>query len=151
MLMNYLSLQTPIGYCTVYEENNSIVRLVFGKETGGNFTPLLRQAINELGEYFAGERRYFEIPLAPKGTPFRQNVWNTVFKVGYGNTQSYKQIAEQIHNPYAVRAVGNACHHNPIPIFIPCHRIIGKNHNLIGYAGGLKTKEFLLELEQKCL
>ncbi|MGL6225357.1 MAG: methylated-DNA--[protein]-cysteine S-methyltransferase [Thermoguttaceae bacterium] len=112
-------------------------------------TDLLKRAVQELEEYFGGKRRLFDLPLAPSGTPFMQKVWNQLIQVPFGQTATYRDIAEQIGNPKAVRAVGGANHRNPIPIFIPCHRIIGTNGKLIGYAGGLGIKKYLLDLEQK--
>lgn len=112
-------------------------------------TDFLKQVVRELEEYFLGKRRVFDLPLAPSGTPFMQKVWNRLIQVPFGQTATYRDIAEQIGNSQAVRAVGGANHRNPIPIFIPCHRIIGTNGKLIGYAGGLDIKKYLLDLEQK--
>lgn len=110
-------------------------------------TLLLRRAARQLEEYFAGKRTIFDLPLAPQGTPFQQDVWHALCTVPYGKTASYGQIAARIGRPKACRAVGMANHTNPIPIFIPCHRIIGANGNLTGYGGGLDIKRALLALE----
>ena len=110
-------------------------------------TPLLLEACRQLREYFAGQRRSFQLPLAPQGTPFQQQVWQALAEIPYGETRTYGEIAEAIGRKGASRAVGAANHRNPLPIFIPCHRVIGANGSLTGYAGGLETKRFLLALE----
>ena len=112
-------------------------------------TPLLRQAAAELAAYFAGDLREFTVPLAPKGTPFQQKVWTALREIPYGETRSYKEIAAMVGNEKACRAVGMANNRNPLPIFIPCHRVVGTNGKLVGYAGGLDVKTFLLELEKE--
>jgi len=112
-------------------------------------TTLINEAFSQLNAYLAGERREFSLPLAPRGTVFMQTVWQALCAVPYATTASYKDIALAINNPKAVRAVGQANHKNPIPIFIPCHRIIGSNGKLVGYSGGLDIKEFLLTLEKR--
>ncbi len=105
------------------------------------------QAKRQLTEYFAGERREFDLPLAPQGTPFQLAVWQALLTIPYGATCSYRDIAEQVGNVKAVRAVGGANGRNPLPIVVPCHRVIGSNGKLTGFGGGLDTKEFLLSLE----
>jgi methylated-DNA-[protein]-cysteine S-methyltransferase len=112
-------------------------------------TSLINEAFSQLNAYFAGELKQFSLPLAPIGTDFMQTVWKALLDVPYGETASYKQIAEKMGNPKAVRAVGMANNKNPLPIFIPCHRIIGSNGKLVGYAGGLEMKENLLNLEKQ--
>ena len=112
-------------------------------------TPLLRQAAAELREYFEGERKIFTIPLAPKGTPFQQRVWAALREIPYGATRSYKELAIAVGNEKACRAVGMANNRNPLPIFIPCHRVVGSDGKLVGYAGGLDAKKHLLELEKE--
>ncbi len=114
-------------------------------------SPLRAQAEQELNEYFAGLRQTFEIPLAPTGTPFQQAVWDALLDIPFGETRSYGQIAAAIGKPNTARAVGGACHNNPIAIIIPCHRVVGANGNLTGYAGGLSLKEYLLQHEQNYL
>ena len=109
--------------------------------------PILR----ELREYLAGEREVFAISLDIQGTSFQQSVWKAIRQVPYGKTTSYEEIARQIRRPKATRAVGQAVGANPVPIFIPCHRIIGKDGSLTGYGGGLPLKERLLALEQGSL
>ena len=110
-------------------------------------TPLLAEAMRQLAEYFAGERREFELPLVPEGTPFMRRVWAELVKVPYGATATYGEIAERIGNPGGSRAVGLANNRNPIASIIPCHRIIGSSGKLVGYAGGVELKERLLALE----
>ena len=114
-----------------------------------NATPLLKEAFRQLDEYLDGKRQGFDLPLAPQGTPFQQKVWQALQTIPYGETRSYKQIAEQIGNPLGCRAVGMANNKNPIGIIIPCHRVIGANGKLVGYAGGLDLKTQLLNLEKK--
>ncbi|HEY5849572.1 MAG TPA: methylated-DNA--[protein]-cysteine S-methyltransferase [Lysobacter sp.] len=108
---------------------------------------LLRITAQQLDEYFAGERQHFEIPLAPRGTPFQCGVWQTLADIPYGETISYAQLAQRVGKPSAVRAVGAANGRNPLPLVLPCHRVIGSNGSLTGFGGGLPTKQFLLQLE----
>jgi methylated-DNA-[protein]-cysteine S-methyltransferase len=107
----------------------------------------LDEACRQLDDYFAGRRRCFDLPLAPVGTPFQQEVWRALLEIPYGRTSSYSQLAAHIGRPQAVRAVGTANGANPIAIIIPCHRVIGRDGSLTGYAGGLPRKELLLRLE----
>lgn len=111
-------------------------------------TSVILKAEQELKEYFSGNRREFSVSVHPTGTEFQRNVWHALCDIPYGETRSYKDIAAAIGNPRACRAVGMANHHNPIMIFIPCHRVIGADGSLTGYAGGLDGKEALLELER---
>src|SRR5690606_4653700 len=109
----------------------------------------LREARDQLNAYFAGTRRTFDLELDLRGTPFQRKVWDELARIPYGETRSYKQVAEAIGHPSAVRAVGMANHHNPVSIIIPCHRVIGSDGRLTGYGGGLEIKTFLLELEER--
>lgn len=111
-------------------------------------TALLREAVQQLHAYLAGRLQSFHLPLAPHGTPFQQNVWAALCTIPYGETRSYKQVAEMLGNPKACRAVGMANNRNPIAVIIPCHRVIGANGTLVGYGGGLLLKKRLLELER---
>ena len=111
-------------------------------------TELLSMATIQLDEYFQGKRTVFSLPFKLTGTPFQLAVWKELQNIPYGKTTSYKEIAQKINKPKAYRAVGMANNKNPLPIIIPCHRVIGSNGKLIGYAGGLKLKNYLLELEQ---
>jgi methylated-DNA-[protein]-cysteine S-methyltransferase len=107
----------------------------------------LDRARVQLEEYFSGNRKQFDLPLAPQGTPFQQEVWHTLATIPYGETISYAQLAQRIGKPTAMRAVGAANGRNPLPIVLPCHRVIGADGSLTGFGGGLPTKQFLLELE----
>ena len=119
----------------------------------GEETPLLSEARRQLLAYLAGDLRAFDLPLAPAGTDFQREVWRALEAVPYGRTRTYGEIAAAVGRPKAVRAVGQANHVNPLPIFIPCHRVVGKNGALTGYAGGLDLKGALLALEsgKECL
>lgn len=109
---------------------------------------LLCLAAQQLREYLSGGRRTFSLPLAPRGTPFQRAVWRALCDIPYGQTRSYAQVAAAVGNPRAARAVGMACNRNPIGILIPCHRVVGANGALTGYAGGMDKKAALLELER---
>lgn len=108
---------------------------------------VLKETVKQLDEYFKGNRKIFDLPLSPNGTAFMQSVYKALLKIPYGKTVSYKDVAMAIGNDKACRAVGNANNKNPIAIIIPCHRVIGHNGKLVGYAGGLDTKKALLSLE----
>lgn len=151
--MASLVMASPIGRLELEEENAALVAVRFdarspveGPERHGS--PVLLQAFRELGEYFAGQRRVFTVPLAPRGTLFQQRVWDRVALVEWGRTSTYAAIAEVVGlGPGASRAVGAANGANPLPIFIPCHRIVGSDGSLTGYAGGLERKATLLRIE----
>ena len=113
----------------------------------GAETPLLVRAREALLSYLAGERQGLDLPLAPVGTDFQRSVWTALKAIPYGQTRTYGEIAAAIGRPKAVRAVGQANHHNPLPIFLPCHRVVGSGGTLTGYAGGLEMKKALLTLE----
>lgn len=143
---------TRIGRIAIAEEGGALTSLYF--DTDPNFpkadgleSPLLARAFEQLEEYLSGKRKIFELPIAPAGTPFMQAVWQALTLIPWGETRSYQQIAETVGNPKACRAVGMANNRNPLPIFIPCHRVIGKDGNPVGYGGGLSLKNYLLELE----
>ncbi|CZQ88453.1 ogt: methylated-dna--[protein]-cysteine s-methyltransferase [Trichococcus palustris] len=114
-------------------------------------TPLLLEADRQLQEYFRGKRQTFDLPLAAQGTPFQMKVWEALRQVPYGETRSYKEIAAAVDNPKGMRAIGMANNRNPIAIITPCHRVIGTNGKLVGYAGGLALKGYLLDLEAKAV
>lgn len=144
--------QTVLGKIGITENGTAITSLFFCEDShpldrNMEETPLLKEAAKQLEEYFMGKRKAFTLPLAPSGTEFQQKVWQALQTIPYGETRSYKQIAELIGNPKASRAVGMANNKNPIAIVIPCHRVIGANGRLVGYAGGLNIKEHLLKLE----
>ncbi len=145
--------QTDIGEIGIAENGQAITNIYFQGESVPkdmvlNETNLIKEAIRQLNSYFAGELKKFELPLAPEGTEFMRSVWKALCEIPYGKTFSYKDIAQNIGNPKAVRAVGNANNRNPIPIIIPCHRVIGSNGKLVGYGGGLGIKKYLLDLEK---
>lgn len=108
---------------------------------------ITRLAARQLAEYFAGARRQFDLPLDPRGTPFQRTVWQALVSIQYGDTISYAQLAQRVGKPSAVRAVGAANGRNPLPLVLPCHRVIGSDGSLTGFGGGLPTKEFLLRME----
>ena len=108
---------------------------------------VLQAAEAQLGEYFAGTRRAFDLPLAPRGTDFQLRVWWELARIPFGQTISYAQLAQRLDNPNGTRAVGAANGRNPLPIVLPCHRVIGADGALTGFGGGLPTKDFLLRLE----
>ena len=110
---------------------------------------VLEQTKRELDEYFAGKRKSFDIPLHPVGTDFQQQVWQALLEIPYGETRTYKEIAESVNNLKGVRAVAQAIGANGMSILIPCHRVIGTNHSLTGYAGGIEAKRLLLDIESK--
>lgn len=145
--------QTAIGLIEIVENGESVTGLFFHPANPPfpfcEENALTRQAILELDEYLAGERRIFTIPVQPSGTEFQKKVWRALCRIPYGETRSYGQIARAVGNPKACRAVGMANNRNPISIVIPCHRVIGADGSLTGYGGGLKIKEKLLELERK--
>lgn len=141
--------ETPIGILGISADENGITAIVFdGENLQGDDNIYLKNARAQLSEYFSGKRRSFDIPLSLKGTGFQQKVWRELMKIPYGETRSYSSIAEAIGNPRAVRAVGMANNRNPVPIIIPCHRVVGKDGSLVGYAGGLEIKKYLIELEK---
>ena len=113
----------------------------------GGDNEVLQATEAQLGEYFAGARRDFDLPLSPQGTDFQLQVWRELARIPFGATISYAQLAQRIGNPEAVRAVGAANGRNPLPIVLPCHRVIGADGALVGFGGGLPTKQFLLRLE----
>lgn len=151
-MKNYIYYDAPFGKLTLISEENHLTGLYFDEiEVDGEHieTPLLKEAIQQLSEYFSGERKKFNIPLKLKGTDFQMKCWDGLQTIPYGETRSYQDMARYAGNKKAVRAVGGANHNNPISIIVPCHRVIGKNGKLVGFGGGLSTKEFLLELEEK--
>lgn len=152
--MKAFMYETIIGRIGIAEKDNGIARVYFGTDRIADGievveTELISEAASQLREYLDGRRREFSLPLSPSGTDFMKDVWRQLQEIPYGSTASYKEVAERIGRPRAVRAVGRANNLNPIPIFIPCHRVIGSNGKLVGYAGGLDLKKHLLDLESK--
>ena len=155
----YTQLPSPIGRLLLVGDDRGLRQIVFS-ENGRAAPPnpdwkqdsaALDEPIRQLRAYFAGEIEAFDLALAPDGTPFQQKVWNELCRIPYGQTISYGDLARRIGNPNASRAVGLANGSNPIPIVIPCHRVIGSNGKLTGYGGGLPVKEKLLALERRQL
>ena len=153
-MKNMIYYKSPIGNLIIMEEENAIIKLCFKEQEITNIkdiqefeTPLLKKAKKQLEEYFEGKRKKFDLALRLNGTSFQNKVWKALLNIPYAKTCSYKDIAKNIGNENASRAVGNANNKNPLPIFIPCHRVIGANKKLVGYAGGLDLKERLLDLE----
>jgi methylated-DNA-[protein]-cysteine S-methyltransferase len=157
-MKTYVIPESPVGMLTLAaDDDGRLSRLEFGEwspqvraaevvhvaEADGVIAETLRQ----LDEYFAGTRREFDVPLAPRGTPFQLAVWDALRTIPYGETTSYGEIARSVGRPNAVRAVGQANGRNPIAIIVPCHRVIGSDRSLTGYGGGMERKEYLLRLE----
>ena len=144
-------IQSPIGPLTLTGTEDALTRLSFGggQAGAGSPSPALELAARELEEYFAGVRREFTVPLAPVGTAFQLAVWSALREIPYGATASYRDIAVRLGKPGGAVAVGQANSRNPIPIIIPCHRVIGAGGQLVGYTGGLEIKRFLLRLEER--
>lgn len=154
--MNLYYYETELGQIAIGEHEGRLRAFFFpGEPAPENAeireTALLKGAARQLREYLAGERRDFSLPLEPVGTPFMQRVWSALCRIPYGTTASYKDIAMAVGNPRASRAVGRANNMNPLPIFIPCHRVIGADGALVGYGGGLEIKVRLLEIEKQGL
>ena len=143
--------ETPIGMFYICETSGCITHIFFEKppvyEPFGE-TPLLTMAKKQLSEYFAGERRSFDLPITLVGTPFQLAVWNETKTIPYGKTAAYGEVGRRIGKISAGHAVGSAIRQNPISIIIPCHRVIGADGSLVGYGGRLDIKQFLLELER---
>jgi len=159
MKYNYTVMKSSVGEITLVADNVSLRaiywlnqkpdRVKFPDLENNDSNHVLKLAVKQLKAYFSGTRREFDIPLRPVGTVFQEEVWLALRSISYGETVSYSDIAKQIGRPKAVRAVGAAIGKNPLSIMIPCHRVIGANGKLIGFAGGLITKEFLLNLENQ--
>lgn len=160
-IIKYCTFESAIGTLTIFEKNGGICavdlprkivpgiqkRVFQDAEMVEERSVLLEQAVQELEEYFAGERRKFDLPLHMEGTEFQKKVWNVLLQIPYGETKSYGEIAEIIGNRKACRAVGMANNRNPLMILVPCHRVVGADGGLVGYGGGLDIKEKLLALE----
>jgi methylated-DNA-[protein]-cysteine S-methyltransferase len=146
---------SPVGVLTLEaDDHGRLCRLEFGQPTNASDVPndpppagVIAETVRQLDEYFAGTRREFELDLAPRGTAFQLAVWNALLTIPYGATASYGDIARSVGRPNAVRAVGQANGRNPLAIVVPCHRVIGSDHSLTGYGGGIERKRYLLGLE----
>ncbi|QMV84379.1 methylated-DNA--[protein]-cysteine S-methyltransferase [Corynebacterium hindlerae] len=143
-----LCFDTTLGPLTVVSSATGIKQVLFDAHSSENPTPFEQQARAEIVEYLAGERKIFEVPL-DRATPktFGDEVRRQLSSISYGQTKTYGELAKQLGKPHAARAVGTACARNPLPILVPCHRVVGA-HGLGGYLGGLETKQYLLELER---
>ncbi len=147
----YFTYKTPVGHLTIASDGTAITHLALGARPCKGMhkpTALTNEASNQIQEYLAGKRTSFDLPLAPAGSAFQKQVWEALCAIPYGETRSYRAIAEAVDKPQACRAVGNANNKNPIPIIIPCHRVVSSSGGLGGYAYGLKMKSFLLDLEK---
>lgn len=149
-MKTFYDYDTPVGKLYIEAEEDFLTKLSFFELSGKRLeTPVIKETYGQLTEYFEGNRKTFDIPLKLEGTDFQKSVWHALMKIPYGKTVSYLDIARSAGNPKASRAVGMANNKNKIPIIIPCHRVIGKNGSLTGYAGGLEIKKKLLELEKQ--
>jgi methylated-DNA-[protein]-cysteine S-methyltransferase len=148
-----MKIETPIGALhAAFDEEGRLVELGFREPAHDPApAPPNLQLEAQLREYFSGKRQTFDFPLAPKGTEFQLAVWNALLEIPYGDTITYAELARRIGKPSAVRAVGAANGANPIPVIIPCHRVIGSNGTLTGYGGGIERKQWLLALEGRRL
>ena len=155
----YKIITSPVGILTLVTDNKSLVQIDWenpgsaavkrNPENEDKNHPVLLQAAEELNEYFAGKRQSFTIDVDPEGTEFQKKVWKALLTIPFGKTKTYGEVAALIGNRDAVRAVGGAANKNPVPVIIPCHRVIGADGKLVGFGGGLERKEFLLEIEGK--
>ena len=149
-MRNVRIIESPIGRLTLVSDGTALTAVVFGESEAAHETgddQVLALAQQELAAYFAGTLKAFTVPLAYAGTDFQRRVWQALLTIPFGEKVSYQDVAIKIGNPKAVRAVGHANNQNPIPIIIPCHRVLGKNGSLVGYGGGLAIKQALLDLE----
>jgi methylated-DNA-[protein]-cysteine S-methyltransferase len=152
-MKNIFYYETQIGRIGIAQNDEGITNVYIADKLSSEGmeikeTPLIKETADQLKDYLSGKRLAFDLRLAPQGTDFQRKVWDELQKIPYGNTHSYKQLAEKIGKPTAARAVGMANNKNPILIIIPCHRIIGKDGSLVGYAAGLNMKEQLLKMEK---
>lgn len=153
MLYRKVLYHSIYGYFTILSDDHYIRKIEFGKQRPSDDVvwqedhPLLQQAACQMIEYFDGKRKAFALPLAPAGTDFQKAVWRSLQQIPYGKTISYGELAKSLRRPNAARAVGGACHQNPIVIVIPCHRVIGSSGKLMGFGGGIELKKALLQLE----
>ena len=159
MTLFYKEIKSPVGKLKLVASANALVGVLWGGEGSDRLTidaqkveghhPILAQTEQQLSEYFAGTRTQFELPLEPRGTEFQKKVWRSLRRIPFGTTKSYVEIARLIGSPRACRAVGAANSKNPLPIVVPCHRVVGANGALTGFGGGLETKAKLLALEAR--
>lgn len=158
MKLAYMEIASPVGILKLVAQDAALVAVLWEHENPKRVRlaeliedaqhPILLETQKQLNEYFAGQRQKFDVPLYFEGTEFQQKVWQALLTIPFGETRSYKQIAEQIGNVKAVRAVGAANGKNPISIIAPCHRVVGTNGKLVDFAGGLANKDILLKIEK---
>ncbi|AXY59271.1 methylated-DNA--[protein]-cysteine S-methyltransferase [Acinetobacter sp. WCHAc010052] len=157
MKLSFMEMASLVGQLKLVATETALVAVLWENENPNRVRlaeliediqhPILLETQKQLNEYFAGQRQVFDLPLDFEGTEFQQKVWQALLTIPFGETRSYKQIAEQVSNVKAVRAVGAANGKNPISIIAPCHRVVGANGKLVGFAGGLENKDMLLKLE----
>ena len=157
MQLFFMEIDSPVGVLKLVANDISLIAVLWENETPNRVRlaelvenkqhPILLETKKQLSEYFEGQRKIFDLPLDFEGTEFQQKVWQALLTIPFGETRSYKEIAEQIGNVKAVRAVGAANGKNPISIIAPCHRVVGANGKLVGFAGGLENKDILLKIE----
>ena len=154
----FKTIWSPVGELTLVADDRGLAAILWQDDRPGRVRlgaliekvdhPVLLETERQLGEYFAGKRRTFDVPLSFSGSDFQKSVWSALLAIPFGETRSYGEIAQQLGAPGASRAVGAANGRNPISIIAPCHRVVGSNGKLTGFAGGLEAKAFLLELER---
>ncbi|OTG96423.1 methylated-DNA--[protein]-cysteine S-methyltransferase [Acinetobacter sp. ANC 3832] len=157
MKLVFTEMASPVGLLKLVATDQALVAVLWENENPKRIRlaelvedkkhPILLETQKQLNEYFVGQRTQFDLPLDFEGTEFQKKIWQALLTIPFGETRSYKQIAEQVGNVKAVRAVGAANGKNPISIIAPCHRVVGANGKLVGFAGGLENKSILLELE----
>lgn len=158
MKLSFMEMPSPVGVLKLVATDTALVAVLWENEDPKRVRlaelientqhPILLETQKQLNEYFAGQCQKFDVPLDFEGTEFQQKVWQALLSIPFGETRSYKDIAEQIGNVKAVRAVGAANGKNPISIIAPCHRVVGANGKLVGFAGGLENKDILLKIEK---
>jgi methylated-DNA-[protein]-cysteine S-methyltransferase len=148
-----LTINSPVGQLLLQSNGIELTDIIIKPyDHSHSITcPILLETSNQLTEYFQGKRQHFQLPLKMKGTTFQQQAWKTLLSIPFGSTISYQEQGLRMKNPKAVRAIGQANGKNPLPIIVPCHRVVGKNGHLTGYSSGLDIKSFLLQLEGKHL
>lgn len=159
MSLAFKSIESPVGKLKLVASDKGLVAVLWQNDRPGRVLLaelvedaqhfILLKAERQLSEYFAGKRKEFSVPLDMRGTAFQKNVWEALLAIPFGETRSYGQLAKQLGNPNSTRAVGAANGRNPLPIIVPCHRVIGSTGKLTGFGGGVETKAQLLSLEQK--
>ena len=149
-MIHRFTYETVLGDVTLVEEDGALLAISLKSIQKGTEleTTIIKEAHRQITEYLKGERKVFDLPIRLRGTDFQQQVWTALLDIPYGETRSYKQIAEAIGNPKGMRAVGMANNRNPLLIVVPCHRVIGANGSMVGYGEGVEMKEFLLRLEK---